>query len=153
MDGLSPAASTIAVIELSTKVVSLCAQYYTAVKNAKADITRLRGVVESLNSIVNDCRDLLDGQHGSKLESSRRLKQALNECSSDLERLENKLEPLRGRKTMSRLGIRALRWPFSSREVDRIIRQLDKSKEEVALAMQIDQTLVIENRTFLLSRD
>jgi len=140
MDGFSTTASVIAVIELSAKVGSLCAQYCTAVKNAKTDITRLRCKVESLNSIVKDCRDLLDGQHGSKLESSRRLRHALNECSSNLEKLKNKLEPLSGHKTMSRLGIRALRWPFNSGEVDRIILELHESKDEVALAMQVDQT-------------
>jgi|SRR5215469_9457881 len=145
MDGVSAAASAIAVIELSARVASLCAQYYNAVKKAKADVTRLQVVVENLNSVIKDCRDLLDGQHGSKLESSRKLNQALNECLSDLERLENKLELLKGRKTMSRLGIRALQWPFSSKEVDKIIQELNQSKEDVALAMQVDQTYVEEN--------
>jgi hypothetical protein len=41
MDGLSGAASIIAVVEISAKVVSLCVQYSVAVKDAKRDIERL----------------------------------------------------------------------------------------------------------------
>ena len=40
MDGLSAAASVLAVIEVSMKVASLCSQYSTAVKEAKNDILR-----------------------------------------------------------------------------------------------------------------
>ena len=84
--------------------------------------------------------NLLDGPHGPKLESSQKLRYALKESSSYLNNLASKLELGRGRKSMSRLGIRALRWPFTSKEVDRIISGLKQSKENVALAMQIDQT-------------
>jgi Fungal N-terminal domain of STAND proteins len=144
MDGLSVASSIIAVIEVSAKVASLCAQYCNAVKKAKQDITRLQGVVGNINSIVKDCHDLLEGQHASKLESSQKLKQALNECSSDLKRLEDKLKLGRGQKAISHLGIRALQWPFTSKEVDKIIQDLKRSKEDITLAMQIDQTYVKE---------
>ena len=41
MDDLSAAASVIAVIDISTKVASLCYQYSVAVKDAKEDIERL----------------------------------------------------------------------------------------------------------------
>ena len=140
MDGLSVAANIIAVVELSAKVASLCAQYCSSVKNAKEDITRLQGVVENLNDVFKDCHNLLDGPHGPKLESSQKLRNALKESSSYLNNLASKLELGRGRKSMSRLGIRALQWPFTSKEVDRIISGLRQSKENVALAMQIDQT-------------
>jgi hypothetical protein len=140
MDVLSVAANIIAVVELSAKVASLCAQYCSSVKNAKEDITRLQGVVENLNDVFKDCHNLLDGPHGPKLESSQKLRNALKESSSYLNNLASKLELGRGRKTMSRLGMRALQWPFTSKEVDRIISGLKQSKENVTLAMQIDQT-------------
>jgi hypothetical protein len=41
MDGLSGAASVIAVIDMSAKIVSLCFQYSMAVKDAKDDIERV----------------------------------------------------------------------------------------------------------------
>lgn len=140
MDGLSVAANIIAVVELSAQVASLCAQYCSSAKNAKEDITRLQGVVENLDDVFKDYHNLLDGPHGPKLESSQKLRNALKDCSSYLNNLVSRLELGRERNTMSRLGIRALRWPFTSKEVDRIISVLKQSKENVALAMQIDQT-------------
>ena len=41
MDGISGAASIIAVVDISAKIASLCFQYSVAVKNAKEDIKRL----------------------------------------------------------------------------------------------------------------
>lgn len=41
MDGVSAAASVVALVETSLKVVSLCAEYYSHVKNAKKDADRL----------------------------------------------------------------------------------------------------------------
>ena len=41
MDGLSAAASVIAVIQISEEVVSRSSRYYKAVKNAKSDIENL----------------------------------------------------------------------------------------------------------------
>jgi hypothetical protein len=140
MDGLNAAASIVAVVELSAKVASLCAQYCSSVKNAKEEIKRLQGVVENLNDVLKDCNNLLDGPNGPKLESSQKLRNALKESSSHLKCLASKLELGIGRKTMSHLGIRALRWPFTSKDVDKIISSLKQSKENVALAIQIDQT-------------
>ena len=41
MDGVSAAASVVALVETSLKVVSLCAEYYSHVKNAKKDADQL----------------------------------------------------------------------------------------------------------------
>ncbi|KAK4220684.1 hypothetical protein QBC38DRAFT_493706 [Podospora fimiseda] len=49
MDGLGAAASVIAVIELTAKLISLCLEYSSAVKNARSDIERLRNHTERLN--------------------------------------------------------------------------------------------------------
>jgi hypothetical protein len=40
MDGLSGAASVIAVIDISAKIASICFQYFKAVKDTKDDIER-----------------------------------------------------------------------------------------------------------------
>jgi hypothetical protein len=140
MDGIGAASSVIAVVELSSKVVSLCSQYYRAVKKAKQDIMRLQGVVENLSIIFKDVYDMLDGQQGSKLQSSQKIKQVVVECTSELEWLENKLELHVGQKTMRRFGIRALKWPLTNMEVDKVIQILRRSEDDIALAMQIDQS-------------
>ncbi|KAK4221348.1 hypothetical protein QBC38DRAFT_348147, partial [Podospora fimiseda] len=47
-EGLGAAASVIAVIELTAKLISLCLEYSSAVENAKANIERLRKDTEIL---------------------------------------------------------------------------------------------------------
>lgn len=140
MDGLSVAASVIAVVEISAKVAALCTQYISAVRYAKADIIRLQNVAENLNGIFKELNALLDSPLGPKLEASQRLRQAVLDSSQRLTELEGKLEPGRGRKAMSRFGIRALGWPFMKKDVDKIIQELTHCKENINLAMQIDQT-------------
>ena len=51
-----------------------------------------------------------------------------------------KLEPRKGRKTMSRIGLRALRWPFTSKQVEKIVSNLEGYQQTFGLALQVDQT-------------
>jgi hypothetical protein len=145
MDGLSAAASVIAVVDLSLKVISLCSQYFNAVKKAKEDILHLQSTAENLIRILENCHDLLEGPYKSKLETSQQLKSVLNECKSDLEKLISKLEVGTGRKAIRRLGFR-LRWPFASNDVDKIVQDLQQRQANVSAAMQIDQTYATVNR-------
>ena len=54
MDGLSGAASIIAVVDISTKVASPCFQYSLAVKDAKNDITRLQRKVGDVKGVLEN---------------------------------------------------------------------------------------------------
>jgi hypothetical protein len=139
MDGLSVAANIIAVVEISAKVAGLCTEYISAVRNAKADIARLQSVVEILNGLFKELNILLDSPLASKLDASQRLRQAVLESFQQLKDLKSKLEPGKGRKAMSRFGIRALGWPFTRNDVDKIIQHLTQCKENIHLALQIDQ--------------
>jgi len=140
MDGLSVAANVIAVVEISAKVAALCTEYISAVSHAKADIARLQSMAEDLNGLFKELNALLESPLGSKLEASQRMRRAVLESSQRLKELKAKLEPGRGRKAMSRFGIRALGWPFTRKDVDKIIQELTHCKENINLAMQIDQT-------------
>ena len=60
-----------------------------------------------------------------------------------LQTLNNKLELSTGRKAMRRIGIRALKWPFKSGEIDTVIKKLERYKQTASLALQVDQTYVI----------
>jgi hypothetical protein len=42
-----------------------------------------------------------------------------------LQRLEEKLEPSKTRKAMSKFGIRALKWLFTSKQVEKIVTNMD----------------------------
>ena len=54
MDGVSAAASVVALVETSLKVVSLCAEYYSHVKNAKKDADRLCLEVRAFISVLKN---------------------------------------------------------------------------------------------------
>lgn len=140
MDGLSGAASAIAVVDLSAKIASLCFQYLVAVKNAKEDIERLQGKVDGIKDIVGGIKQLLDGRDKTRLSVTYKLLDSLKDCLLLLEKLKIQLDPGKTRKVMSWFGVRALKWPFTSKEVKKIVGSLEKYEQTFSLALQVDQT-------------
>lgn len=140
MEGLGVAANVIAVVELSAKIASLCIQYSLAVKHAKADIERLGGEVNSVTELLRGVERLLQRLDDTQLSTSKKLRDALIDCFSQLAQLNTKLDPGKTRKTMSRLGVRALKWPFESKGVEKVINDLERCKQMISLALQVDQT-------------
>ncbi|KAI8710446.1 hypothetical protein NCS52_01574800 [Fusarium sp. LHS14.1] len=127
---LGLAASVIAVIDLSAKVATLCLQYSTAVKNARADITCLQNRLDDLGVCLRGAQRLLHDPNDQALAMSRKLVDSLNGCMSELTQLQSRLDPGKARKAMRRFGLRALRWPFDS-------------KETIMLFLQVDQTTIL----------
>ena len=147
MDGVSGAASVVALIDFSLKVYGLCHRYYTEVKGAKDDIKHLLEEIDSFKVVLESGRDRLEGAQlhpdGSKLDD------ALTRAHSQLEKLQAKLQDnLDGgkrQKAMRRLGIRALKWPFESKEINSIIAQLKTCQDTLSAALVIDSKYVARN--------
>lgn len=140
MDGLSGAASVIAVIDISAKIASLCLQYSKAVKDAKDDIERVQRKVGDIAHILEQIKQLLDSQDKTRLSTTQGLFSSLTKCLKELEDLQAELVPGKSRKTMSRFGLRALKWPFTSQQVDKIVSNLEGYEQAFILALQVDQT-------------
>jgi hypothetical protein len=140
MDGLSGAASVIAVIDISAKITSICYQYSIAVKEAKDDIERVQRKVSDITHILDKLRQLLDSQDKTCLSSTYGLLDSLRQCLRDLEDVKAKLEPGKSRKAISRFGFRALKWPFTSKEVDKIVSTLEGYQQAFMLGLLVDQT-------------
>lgn len=141
MDGLSGAASLIAVIQISAQIASLCFQYSAAVKDAKKDIERLQGKVADLRHVLDGMNQLLDFDRRDKRVSTvQKLASSLKDCCLGLEALKTQLDPGKSRTAMRRLGLRALKWPFTSKEVDKILVDLERYEQIFVLALQVDQT-------------
>jgi hypothetical protein len=137
------AASIIAVIDLSAKVALLCFRYYSAVKNARADIERLQLELESLKTVLEGARQLLEGPDGARLQTSHALRDSLSSCLSRLTEVKTKLEEKsKTQKMMSAFGMRALKWPLETKEVSRIIAALGQCRDTLSAALTIDQTYV-----------
>ncbi|KAF2030377.1 vegetative incompatibility protein HET-E-1, partial [Setomelanomma holmii] len=138
MDGLSGAASVIAVIDISAKIGSLCFQYSKAVKEAKDDIERVQRKVGDIERILKDIKKLLEGRHKARFSTTNRLFDSLSQCLQELKDLKVNLDPGKTRKAMSRFGARALQWPFTSKQVDKIVSNLEGYEQTFVLALQLD---------------
>lgn len=153
MEAFGAAASAIAIVELATKIVSLCLKYTSAVKSARSDIERLLKHTKNLIITAEGARELLQGPYGARLETSQKLCEALNNTRLRLgdvaTNLEEKLYTGRRAKVMRRLGLRAFGWPFESKEVDKIIANLQRDQDSFSAALQIDETYA---RTLYLGR-
>ena len=140
MDGVSAAASVVALVEIAVKVGSLCAEYYSHVKSAKKDIDRFHLEVEALIKVLRNLRQLAQKPGAARLFTSNALDEHIQSCLSDLRHFKEKLEPGKGRKAMSRYGIRALKWPFQSKELEKVIGVLERYKSTFSTALNVDQT-------------
>jgi hypothetical protein len=143
MEVVGFAASIITVIELSSKIASLCIQYSSAVKNGRSDIERLNGELGRFMTTLHGARELLESPNGVRLRTSNRLWGGLNDCSLQLKQLqlelENKLNHRTAHGVMSRLGFRALKWPLESKEIDTIVKNLERYRDILSLGLVIDQ--------------
>ena len=142
MEGLAGAASAFAVVQLADRILTLCGSYALAVKDAKTDIERLGTEVESLQSVLKRVSEVVEND-ATKLYASqsamRQMEKIIKSCQSTLVELEDKLDPKKGKKGMSRFGLRAMKWPFKRDEVTNIIDSLNRHKGTVALALNVDQ--------------
>ena len=139
-EGLGIAASAIAVIELAAKVASLCLQYSKDVQGARDDIARLQRTTTDLQNMSKSVKELLDGPHRERLKASRELRATLDDSQRQLEQLKNKLTPNTPRAAMKRIGLRALKWPFENRDIEKIIESLARFTQTISLSLQVDQT-------------
>ncbi|KAG4272704.1 hypothetical protein FPRO04_10446 [Fusarium proliferatum] len=137
------AASIIAIVELSAKVGKLCVQYSTAAGNAKADISRLQTRLKDLNICLEAAQRLLNDPKNTALATSRSLIDSLNACETELAEVRDRLDPGSARKAMRRFGLRALKWPFESKEISTVIANLEHYKQTITLCLQVDQTTIL----------
>ena len=143
IDGLGSAASVVAVVDISTKIASLLFQYTKEVKDAKEDIARVQLQVENLRNTCDSVHQRLQGPNGKKLKASQKLLDALHHAYSQLKSLEQELSPEKGRKAMSRISIRTLKWPFDSKDIEKTIKHLNACSQAISLALQADQMYAI----------
>ncbi|EJP63806.1 kinesin light chain 1 and [Beauveria bassiana ARSEF 2860] len=143
MDGLSVAASVIAVVDVSVKVITLCSQYSKAVANASADISRLEKLLKGLKTTLDHAEALIKAPQGASLSTSQNLQEQLTACHSTLQKLHDKLDGGVARQTKHRLWTRALKWPFSRDEIDSMVSTLEHCHRRIMDGLLIDQTTLL----------
>ena len=141
MDGISAAASIAALIEISGSAFNLCQKYYSEVKDARKEIQRLRDEVTSLQDVLFSVADLAEAANPTKMSILDRLNQAdgpVKQCQAQLTGLVAKLEPADGPSRMRQFGMRALKWPFSKKDVENVITTIERYKTSFNLAVTTD---------------
>ncbi|KAH8653035.1 vegetative incompatibility protein HET-E-1, partial [Ilyonectria robusta] len=144
LEALGVVASLLAVVQSSAKVASLCFYYCRDVRNAKDDIDRLQQEATNLKKASESVQLLLKGPNGAKLEASQELMVAAEDSLSQLRELERVLSPGTARKAMSRLGLRALKWPFQNKDAEKIAQGLGRCTHAISLGLQVDITYLLD---------
>jgi hypothetical protein len=126
MDPLSSAASVITVVQISKEILTACGKYALDVKDAKKDIERLSSEVKALHGVLNRVKDLAEGQDTATLPTFQTITAAIAQCLSELVELKTHLDPGKKRQAMNRLGLRALKCPFKSEDVNKLLEALER---------------------------
>lgn len=129
----------IAVIEASARVLSLIAKYYSDVKKAKEDIESLRIEIEAFSNVLRNIQSK-QSSNAAKLPLLASLAPVIRGSLSDIENLQTKLDPGKGKKAMRRIGFHALQWPFTKKEVEEHVARLEGHKTTLTLALTSDHT-------------
>lgn len=145
-DPLSVAASVIAVIQISGKVLSLCYQYFSGTKDAPKDIHSIISEVGSLKSILEDLNsldngsDIPTGSRGSALFTSLNAEDGpLKTCEAALQDILAHIDPPIESHNLSKV----LLWPLKAKEVHKLLGVVQKQKTSLILALATNGTLAV----------
>ncbi|KAL9607602.1 MAG: hypothetical protein Q9167_007497 [Letrouitia subvulpina] len=142
MSVIGEAASIITVVELSAKVIGQCIEYSTKVKDAREDINRLRDEVTLLHDVLTRIHDLLDSENSADLAIFNHLNRKEGPLTQSKNRLEQILLRLDGKRSMKPLSLRALKWPFTSKEIEKIVSGIRDERGTFNLALTSDQIII-----------
>lgn len=139
MEALSSVASIIHVVQISSQILTLCREYYSAAKNARTEIERLRSEVVALQSVLEKLQEAREGPTATRLFASNSLDKQIKQCLSELEDFRKRLASGKGRKIVRRFRHQSLKWPVTGEEVDNTIRVLERFKMTFGNALNEEQ--------------
>ena len=135
MDGFSAFSTVSQVVALSGQIAIQCWKYYGDVKSARSDIERLRKEVVAFQDAAKEAKKLLEGPQNERLAVPESISRSLELCEVDLRDLEKQLQP----RKMRKFGLRALKWPMSSKEIDKIITMLKRHEMSLITILNVNQ--------------
>lgn len=130
----------LAAVTTSATVITLISRYYSGVKNAREDVKRFSASVEEIHNVLQKVQALAKGPDAARLPASDPAVAAIEQSLREITELEEQLNPKMRGKMMRRVGLRALKWPFTSKQMDEYITNLERRKAMLSLALNADQT-------------
>jgi hypothetical protein len=140
MDGLSAATAIIALIQVSTKLISICWQY-RGVKGAAHTAKRLINQLEGLKALLVQVDELLDDEKPLGLSRRKTLSvwataERLSPFREALERLVEQLQPNDGIKAAKDV----LLFPLRQKNLENTLGEIERMKSLLSLALTVDQS-------------
>lgn len=136
-DPLSVAASIIAVVQISQSVVCACYDYVQTANNAEKDIMNTINIVSGLKIILDRLKNLVEKENNFATQSLLKQLDAqrgpIHTCKTALQEIESRLVI----KSDSKL-VRAIKWPWISNEIKKILETIEKEKGTLILILQAD---------------
>ncbi|TVY40551.1 hypothetical protein LOCC1_G004799 [Lachnellula occidentalis] len=133
MDGLSGAASVIAVLQLATAVGSVLKDYYEGVRDAREDIRKLYASIKGLEGILERLKDVAKGISDETL-----FTQPLEGVEAELKELMGKLQGSKASKTRARRALQSLAWPFEKKDAEKSVIAIEKHKSGLSLLIGVE---------------
>lgn len=144
MDPLSVCAGIIGILQLTGKVVSLCYDFRTGIKNAPRDLKRITDELISLRDVLERLERVADSSEAAGSNECTRLSvlELLNKpdgllvnCQAELRTLEKKLEPAIGVKAIGKV----FSWPLKVGDVEKTLDSIGRFKATLSLSLTADQ--------------
>jgi hypothetical protein len=138
MDPLSITGTLIAVLQITTSVISICYDYRSGIASASREVVQITESLNALKDVLEALLRLIETTQPGELSTIKLLAKdggTLQSCQQELERLRGKLEPEKGwRKLRSTLV-----WPLKEGEMRRAMELLERWKSTMQLALSADQ--------------
>ena len=141
MDPLSLTGTLIAVVQITTAVISICYDYRQGTKNAAREVIQISDQLSSLKDVLDALLRLVENSESSdpsRLSTFELLLKPdgpLSTCKTELERLKEKLEPETGWRAVRQ----SLVWPLKEGDMRKALSNLERLKSTMQLALSADQ--------------
>jgi hypothetical protein len=127
------AGTAFALAELAAEVFISVFQYCRNIKEAPAHAEALRNELQNLSDLLDSLTKNLATSPLSPLRAKL--------LSTPSKELEKSLLHLRDRVTGEKTkGVERLKWPFTQKENEKLLAQLQRYKADLILALNVDQT-------------
>jgi hypothetical protein len=137
MDPISLVGTLIAIVQISSKLVSVCYEYRTGVKGARREISHILDEIIVVRTLVERLIDVAEQSDDAALHSLK----AVNGPNAPLQRCLEELKDLKSAlKLNGDLKPRsvALLWPLKQKEVEGRLAALGRIKATLQLAVGAD---------------
>jgi hypothetical protein len=145
MEALGVVGTLISIVQISSKLVSVCYQYRASVKDARKDISRILDEVVGVRTLVERLIDLseqtTDDAEIPSLKAASGANGTLQRCLEELQGLKAALK-LNDDGSLKQSKSVALLWPLKQKEFDARLQAIARIKSTLQLALAADTTSV-----------